>query len=48
MRVGAVETEESRFKRLCEGRIEKCRYVDTEAKNGSGLVVSDRDNDDTI
>lgn len=32
MRVEVAEIEDRGFKRLCEGRIEKCRYLDIDAK----------------
>lgn len=32
MRVGATEIKEDGFKRLCEGRLKKCQYLDMEAK----------------
>lgn len=32
MRVGAVEMKGDGFKRLCEGRLEKCQYLDMVAK----------------
>lgn len=32
MRVGAMEMKEDGFKRLCEGRLENCQYLDMAAK----------------